>query len=215
MTILRQSGTAWSPYGLPKILVGQFVSGVQFIMKSDESDYRPIGLAVAAIAVIVALWAAIALRPSTQFEWQHLRAEAANPKWLQVEITTADKRSQYRENEPLYVVPHFSSSVRYQYKIEIAEWDSESAVDYLHISNGQIVPRNLAGIVCCSSRLVGLDDEPYSPATVTPLKLPPGCYEIYLTTRRVFTWDVGPEEYSPSSFEVASNLLRIRVVPSK
>jgi|HubBroStandDraft_4_1064222.scaffolds.fasta_scaffold17240_2 hypothetical protein len=184
-------------------------------MKSGESDYRPIGLAVTAIAVVAGLWVAVASRPSSQFEWQHLHAEAANPKWLKVEITTADKRSQYRENEPIYIVPHFSSSVRYKYKIEIAEGESESAVDYLHISNGQVVPRNLVGIFCCFSRLVGLDDEPYSPATVTPLKLSPGRYEIYLTTRRVFTWDVGPEEYSPSSFEVASNLLRIRVVPAK
>jgi hypothetical protein len=113
-------------------------------MKSGESDYRPIGLAVTAIAVVAGLWVAVASRPSSQFEWQHLHAEAANPKWLNVEITTADKRSQYRENEPIYIVPHFSSSVRYKYKIEIAEGESESAVDYLHISNGQVVPRAIS-----------------------------------------------------------------------
>jgi hypothetical protein len=184
-------------------------------MKSAESDYRPIGLAITAMLVVAGLWVAVASRPSSQFEWQHQHAESANPKWLKVEIRTADNRSRYRDNEPIYIVPHFSSSVRYKYKIEIAEGESESAVDYLHISNGRVVPRNLVGIVCCFSRLVGVDDEPYSPATVTPLKLPPGRYEIYLTTRRVFSWDVGSGEYSPSSFEVASNLLRIRVVPAK
>jgi hypothetical protein len=165
--------------------------------------------------LVAVLWVGVALRPRNQFEWQHLHAEAANPIWLKVEITTADNRTQYREGEPIYIVPHFSSSVPYKYKIETAEGESESAVDYLHISNGQVVPRNLIGIFCCFSRLVGLNGEVYSPATHTPLNLQLGRYEIYMTTRRVFMWNVGSAEYSPSSFELASNLLRIRVVPAK
>ncbi len=184
-------------------------------MKAAQPDYRPIGLAVTAIVVVGGLWLAVASGPKKQFEREHLQAEAANPKWLRIEIATGDSRSEYREDEPIYIVPHFSSVVRYQYKIETAEGKSKSAVDYLHISNGQVVTRNLVGIFCCFSRLAGLDDEPYSPQTVTPLKLPPGQYEVYLTTRRVFGWDAGPEEYSPSSFEVASNLLKIRVVPKE
>jgi len=184
-------------------------------MAAIQPDYRPTGLGVAAIAIVALLWATIALGPRTSFEWEHHRAESANPKWIRVEITTADNRRTYSENEPIYIVPHFSSTVRYRYKIETAEGESESAVDYLHISNGQVVPRNLTGIFCCFSRLVGLDDERYSPKTSTPLKFPPGRYEVYLTTRRVFAWDVGREEYSPSSFEVASNLLKIRVVADR
>ena len=66
-----------------------------------QPDYRPIGLGVAAVAVVAALWAAIAPRPKTSFECEHLRAEAANPKWLCVEITTADNRREYRDSEPI------------------------------------------------------------------------------------------------------------------
>jgi hypothetical protein len=183
-------------------------------VQANRPDYRPIGLGIAAIAVLLA-GIAVVFRPRTPFELEHARAEAGNPKWLRVEITTADNRREHRENEPIYIVPRFSSTVRYKYKIEIAEGKSESAVDFLHISNGHVVPRNLVGIFCCFSRLVGLDDEPYSPRTVTPLRLPPGQYEIYLTTRRVFAWEVGPEEYTPGSFELASNLLRIRVVAER
>ena len=91
-------------------------------MKSAESDYRPIGLAVTAIAVVVGLWVAFALRPSSQFEWQHLHAEAANPRWLKVEITTGDKRRQYRENEPIYI--NFSTVSANCRKIAISLIDS-------------------------------------------------------------------------------------------
>jgi hypothetical protein len=180
-----------------------------------QDGYQRIGLRAAAIFTLlsVAVGFGVFVRPKTSFEWDHARAEAANPKWVRVEITTTDSRREYRENEPIYIVPRFCSAVSHMYKIEIAEGESRSAIDLLHISNGKIVPRNLVGIVCCFSRLVGLDDEPYSPPTVTPLKLPPGQYEFYLTTRRVSTWDVGAKEYNPSSIEVASNLLKIRVVP--
>jgi len=182
-------------------------------MEATRRDYRPLGLGIVAITVLCGLWLLLGSRPRNQFEREHLRAEAANPKGLRIEIATADNRSEYREDELIYIVPHFSSAIRYRYKVETSEGKSASAVDYFHISNGQVALRNLVGIFCCFSRLVGLDDEPYSPSTVTPLKLPPGRYEVYLTTRRVFAWDIGSEEYTPSSFEVASNLLKIRVVP--
>jgi len=179
-----------------------------------QNDYRRIGLGAAAIFTLLSVAAGFGffVRPKTSFEWEHERAEAANPRWVRVEIRTTDNRREYREKEPIYIVPRFSSAVSHMYKIEVAEAKSVSAVDFLHISDGEVVPRNLVGIVCCFSRLVGLDDEAYTPSTVTPLKLPPGRYEIYLTTRRVFTWNVGPGEYAPSSSEVASNLLKIRVV---
>ena len=184
-------------------------------MDSARRDYRLIGFAVVGLSILASIGVALLLRPRTQFELEHARAQAANPRWLQVEITTQDNRQEYQENEPIYIIPHFSSTVRYKYKIEVAEYESESTIEYLHISNGKVVARELTGIVCCSSRLVGLDTQPYSPRTITPLRLGPGHYQIYLTTRRVVMWDTGPQEYSPSSFEVTSNLLKLRVVANK
>ena len=134
-------------------------------------------------------------------------------KWLSVKITAADDRLEYHESEPIVLIARFSSRARYMYKVEAAEGLSKAAVDLLHTSNGQRIPLNRTGIVCCDSRLIGLDDEPYIPPTRTPLKLTAGEYEIYLTSRRVFKWDAAAQEYNPSSFEVASNLLKIRVLP--
>jgi len=45
--------------------------------------------------------------------------------------------------------------------------------------------------------------------------LPPGRYEMYVTSRRVFKWDEGPLVYQPSSMQVASNLLKISVVDGR
>jgi hypothetical protein len=101
------------------------------------------------------------------------------------------------------------------YKADAADGASLSAsTDELHISNGQVRLLNVVGIVCCDSRLIGLDNEPFTPPSWTPLRLAPGDYEIYLTSRRVFGWDTkGILTYSgPSSFEVASNMLKIRVL---
>ena len=103
------------------------------------------------------------------------------------------------------------------YKADAADGVSISAAsDLLHISNGEKRYRNgLMGVVCCDSRLIGLDDEPFTPRTWVPLSLPPGDYEIYLTSRRVFNWD-GNGVFSccgPSPLEVASNILKIRVLP--
>ncbi len=141
-----------------------------------QDGYRRIGLSAAAIFTLlsVAVGFGFFVRPKTPFEREQERAEAANPRWVRVEIGTTDNRREYRENEPIYIVPRFSSAVSHMYKIERAEAESGSAVDFLHVSNGKVVPRNLVGIFCCFSRLAGLDDEPYSPPTVTPLKLPPG-----------------------------------------
>jgi hypothetical protein len=85
--------------------------------------------------------------------------------------------------------------------------------DLLHISNGQTRPRSFYGAVCCDTRLSGLDEEPFTPRLVSPLRLAPGEYEIYLTSRRVFKWDETNNSLHPSTFEVASNLLKIRVLP--
>jgi hypothetical protein len=182
-------------------------------MDVSYDSARRAGLIAGVVLFLLSLVVGIGIvvHPKTAFEAEHARAEEMNPKWLSVEIATSDNRREYRENEPIFVTVRFSSAVRYQYKIEVAEGFSTSAVDVLHISNGQKIPLNRVNITCCDSRLIGLDDQPYSPRTLTPLHLPPGDYEIYLTSRRIFKWDTGPKEYRSSLFEVASNLLRIRV----
>jgi hypothetical protein len=52
-------------------------------------------------------------RPKTPFEREQAIAEASNPRWLKVEIATRDGRRQYRDNESIFVVVHFSSAARY------------------------------------------------------------------------------------------------------
>ncbi len=184
-------------------------------MEVSQTDARSFGLILASvlILVVVVLGIGFVVRPKTAFQQEQARAEAGNPKWLSVKIATADDRSEYHESEPIVLIARFSSTARYMYKVESAEGLSKAAVDLLHISDGQRIPLNRAGIVCCDSRLIGLDDEPYIPPTRTPLKLKPGEYTVYLTSHRVFRWDAAKQEYSPSSFEVASNLLQIRVLP--
>lgn len=180
-------------------------------MEAAERDYRLIGFGVIALVIAVAVGIGVALRPKTPFQREQARAEAANPMWLRVEISTADHRSEYGENELIYIVSRFSSAERYKYKVETAEGESPSVLDVVHISNGRKALLT-NGILCCFSRLVGLDEEPYIAKARLPLKLPPGKHQIYLTSRRVFKWDIGPEEYQPSWFEVASNMLEIRVL---
>jgi hypothetical protein len=171
-----------------------------------------------ALVICVLLGFALLTRPKTQFEREQARAEASNPRWLRVEIATSDGRQNYRENEAISVVAHFSSAARYIYKVDAADGESKAAAtDELHIWNGeqrpQNRPRNMTGIFCCDARLIGLDDEPFTPPSWTSLKLAPGDYEIYLTSRRVFNWDTkGIDMYQPSWFEVGSNMLKIRVV---
>jgi hypothetical protein len=183
-------------------------------MEAAERDYRPLGFAVIALLLVMAMALVFTLRPRTRFRQEHARAEAANPTGVSVEISTPDHGAEYRENEPINIVVRFSSTQRYRYKIQAAEGENVSTVDVLHISNGQKALRNI-GIACCSSRLVGLDDEPYSSKQRMPLKLPPGKYEIYLTSRRVFPWKTETDVYDFSWIEVASNILSIRVVPDR
>jgi hypothetical protein len=184
-------------------------------MEAGQGKYRLTGFGVVALVLVMIVGITLLLRPKTPFQREHARAEAATPEWIHVEIRTSDHRSQYRENEPIYVVPKFSSTKQYVYKIETAEGQNLSTIDTLHISNGQKFLRTNS-IACCSHRLVGLDDEPYYPkATSRPLMLPPGNYEIFLTTRRIYKWDVASEEFNPSDFEVASNLLKISIIPDR
>lgn len=190
------------------------------VVETLEADQRRIALVatvVVALAVCALLGISLLTRPKTQFEREHVRAEAGNPRWLKVEIETSDHRSEYRENEVIPLVVHFSSAAPRMYKADAADGASASAAsDVLHISDGEVRARNMTGIICCDSRLIGLDDEPFTPPSWTPLKLPPGDYEIYLTSRRVFDWD-GNGIFTccgPSPFEVASNMIKIRVLPN-
>jgi hypothetical protein len=191
------------------------ITGVETL---DANQRRVALLAAVVVALVVCVLVGTALltRPKTQFEREQSRAEASNPHWLKVEIATSDDRHEYRENEAIPVVVHFSSAVRYMYRADAADGASKAAAtDELHISNGEEMLRNMTGIVCCDSRLIGLDDEPFTPPSWTPLKLAPGDYEIYLTSRRVFNWDTkGIDVFQPSSFDVGSNMLEIRVVPN-
>jgi hypothetical protein len=179
------------------------------ILVADQRRVALIAVAAVALVVCVLVGLALLIRPKTPFEREQASAEAGNPKWLKVEITTSDNRREYHDGEPIFVVAHFSSAARYTYKVDVADGFSTAAVDELHISNGQIRVLNERAFVCCSSRLVGLDDLPFTPPS-TLLKLGPGDYEIYVTSRRLFKWDVdeirekGIEADYPSSFEVAS-----------
>jgi hypothetical protein len=185
-----------------------------------KADYRAAAIAVAAVVLVICALVGIALliRPKTPFERKQAIAEASNPKWLKVEITTSDGRRKYRDGEPIFVVAHFSSSAPYQYKVDVADGFSTAAgMDELHISNGHVRMLNERNSVCCSSRLVGLDEAGFTPPS-TPQRLAPGDYEIYLTSRRIFEWNVdemrakGAEEDYPSPFEVGSNMLKLLVV---
>lgn len=176
---------------------------------------------IAAVVVVLTISALVGFsfltRPKTEFEKEQVRAVMRTPRWLKVEIETSDHRHEYREKEGIPVVVHFSSTAPHMYKADVADGASISAAsDVFHISNGETRSRNyMIGVVCCDSRLVGLDDEPFTPKTWTPLSLPPGNYEIYLTSRRVFNWDGNGVLTccGPSPLEVASNMLKIRVLP--
>ena len=188
------------------------------IVETLEGDQRRVALAAA--VVIALLVSAIVVprlltRPKTPFEQEQARAEASNPRWLKVEIDTSDGRREYGKSESIFVVVHYSSAAPHIYKADVVDGMSmSSSSDELHISNGQLRQLNTAGVVCCDTRLIGLDDDPFTRSALPPLKLAPGGYEIYLTSRRVFSWDTkGILTYLPSPFEVASNMLKIRVVP--
>ena len=185
-------------------------------LEGNQSRVALVAVVVIALAVCVLLGITLLTRPKTPFEEDHARAERSNPHWLKVEITTSDGRREYRKNEAIFVVAHFSSAMPNMYKADVADGDSLSAsTDELHISNGDESPSNPRAIVCCGSRLIGLNDEPFTAPSRISLKLAPGDYEIYLTSRRVFNWDTSRilTYAAPSSFEVASNMLKIRILP--
>jgi hypothetical protein len=179
---------------------------------------RVIVVAIVSLAVMASAFLGFShlIRPKTEFEREQARAVMRNPRWLEIEIGTSDGRREYRETEAILLVVRFSSAAPHMYKADAADGASISAAsDELHISNGEKRPLSTMGIVCCDSRLVGLDDEPFARRPRTPLKLSPGEYEIYLTSRRVFNWDGNGilTCCGPSPFEVSSNMLKIRVLP--
>jgi hypothetical protein len=185
----------------------------------DQRRVALVATGVVVIAVCALLGFSLLTRPKTEFEREHARAVMRNPRWLKIEIETSDSRREYREDEGIFVVVHFSSAAPHLYKADVADGMSMSAAsDMLHLSNGENRLRNyMMGVVCCDSRLIGLDDEPFTPRSWVPLKLPPGEYEIYLTSRRVFNWDGNGVLTccGPSPFEVASdNMLKISVKPA-
>lgn len=151
----------------------------------------------------------------TAFETEHEIAEAKNPRWLSIEIDTADKRHEYRESEYIQIVTSYTSSVLYQYRVDVAEGESRAAAsDVLHISDGTKTDLYGGSIVCCDSRLVGLDDvDPYVSKSHVRFRMKPGKYQMYVTTNRVFPWQAGLKQYSPSDWETASNLLTLRILP--
>jgi hypothetical protein len=152
--------------------------------------------------------------PKTPFEQVQSRAEAGNPHWLSIDLDTADKRHKYKESEFVAFTVSYSSAVGKLYKAEIAEGTSTvAATDVLHLSDGRDMWLNIFGIFCCSSKLIGLNDDPYVYRPKLRIHLKPGTYEMYVTTHRVFPWDVTAAVYEPSEWETASNLLKVRVVP--
>jgi hypothetical protein len=127
------------------------------ILGGNQSRVALVAIVVMALAVCVLLGITLLTRPKTQFGGEHARAERSNPHWLKVEITTSDGRREYREDEVIFVVAHFSSAMPNMYKADVADGESLSAAtDELHISNGNERPLHPRAIVCCGSRLIGL-----------------------------------------------------------
>jgi hypothetical protein len=170
-------------------------------------------IAISTCALFILLLVLLRGCPKTQFEQAQARAEAGNPHWLSIELHTADQRHEYKESEFFKVVVEYSSAVRELYKAETGEgYSTVAATDVLHISDGRDMYLNIFGIVCCGSKLIGLNDEPYVYRPQLRLHLKPGTYEMYVTTRRVFPWNITPAVYQPSEWETASNMIKIRVV---
>ena len=172
----------------------------------------PISIAVFLLLLMVILRGC----PKTPFEQAQARAEAANPHWLDIDLDTSNGRHKFKESEFIHFTVKYSSAVGSLYKAEIAEGSSTvAATDVLHLSDGRKMGMHVYGIVCCSSRLIGLNDDPYIYHPQLGLLLKPGTYEMYLTTRRIFPWDVTASVYEPSQWETASNLLKIKVVADR
>lgn len=149
----------------------------------------------------------------TAFDQEQVRAEAANPHWLEIDLDTLDHRHTYKESEFFGFQVGYSSAVRELYKAEVSEdWSTIVFTDRLHVSNGLVSSMRVYGIVCCGSRTIGLNDEPYVTKPRLRLHLKPGTYKMYVTTRRVFPWSINSQVYQPSEWVSASNMLKIRVV---
>src|SRR5580698_1715112 len=96
--------------------------------------------------------------PKTPFEQAQARAEAGNPHWLQIDLDTSDQHHKYKESEFIHFTVKYSSAVGSLYKAEIAEGSSAvAATDVLHLSDGRKMGMHVYGIVCCDSRLIGLN----------------------------------------------------------
>jgi len=172
-----------------------------------------VGVKHAHLLLLLALVPCFGCRKSS-FERKQARAEAANPHWLSIELDTDDGRHSYKESEFIKFNVGYSSAVRELYKAETGEgYSIVAASDVLHISDGTDAPLNTHGIVCCGSRIMGLNDEAYVYHAPLRIRLKPGTYEMYITTHRVFPWDIAPEVYTNSEWETASKMLSIRVVP--
>lgn len=150
----------------------------------------------------------------TAFEQAQFNAEAANPHWLEIDLDTTDHRRTYKESEFFGFTVGYSSAVRELYKLEIAERSSTIVfTDRLHISDGHVQSMHVFGVVCCSSRIIGLNDEPYVVQPQRRFRLKPGTYRMYMTTRRVFPWNITSDVYHPSDWVTASNMIKIKVIP--
>jgi len=136
----------------------------------DQRRVAFVATIVVALAISALLGFSFLIRPKTEFEREHTLAVIRTPRWLKVEIATSDGRREYREDEGIPIVVHFSSVAPHMYKADAADGMSVSAAsDVLHMSNGEKRPRNyMMGVVCCDSRLIGLDDEPFTPPFRTP-----------------------------------------------
>jgi hypothetical protein len=152
--------------------------------------------------------------PKSPFEQAQAQAEAGNPHWLSIELNTADQRRQYKESEFIALTVSYSSAVSSLCKAEVAENSSlVAATDVIHVSDGHDASLRVFGVVCCGSSIIGLIEEPYVYHPQLRLHLKPGIYEMYVTTHRVFPWNIVSEVYTPSEWETASNMLKLRILP--
>ena len=173
---------------------------------------HPAGISICVLLLL--LLAILHGCPKSPFEQAQARALAGNPHWLSIELNTADKRRQYKESEVIAFTVGYSSAVGNLYKAEVAE-DSSSvaASDTLHLSDGHTASLRVFGLVCCGSRVIGLIEEPYVYHPQLRLRLKPGTHEMYVTTHRVFPWDIVSQVYTQSEWETASNMLKLRILP--
>jgi len=181
---------------------------------NERRDRTPLLIAIGALALLITAALAWTIAShKTPFEREQANAEAGNPHWLEINLDTADHRRTYKEGEIIAFTVGYSSAVRQLYKLETADGGSTiTLTDRLHFSDGRSEPTGFA-VVCCGSRIVKLNDEPYVVHPYRRFVLAPGKYQIYLTTQRVFPWDIEAGVYRPSEWTTASNMLKVRVIP--